>query len=87
MLLSDFQRRECKCPSCGQLVYLLRNGFYRRHFATEPDGRGHLCVASGGRPDGVVQLLTVDPTPQERYSHALRLLQQHGVAPPSKTAA
>jgi hypothetical protein len=64
-----------KCPSCGQLVDLDRDGGYRRHFAVAPDGRRRLCAGSGRRNQGVVRLLTVEPKPQERYSHALRLLQ------------
>jgi hypothetical protein len=44
LVLSDL--RACKCPSCGQPVYLNRDGCYRRHFADEPDGRRHLCAAS-----------------------------------------
>jgi hypothetical protein len=35
------------CPSCGRLVYLNREGLYRRHFTVEPDGRRHLCAESG----------------------------------------
>jgi hypothetical protein len=64
-----------KCPSCGRLVDLDRKGRYRRHFAFEPDGGRHLCAGSGRRDEGVVQLLTVEPTAEERYSHALRLLR------------
>jgi hypothetical protein len=64
-----------ECPSCGRLVDLDRNGRYRRHFAFEPDGHRHLCVASGRRGAGIVQLLAVEPTPEERYSHALKLLR------------
>ena len=41
---SDLRAREC--PSCGRHVYLNRDGCYRRHFATELDGRRHLCAAS-----------------------------------------
>ena len=41
---SDFRAREC--PSCGRRVYLNRDGCYRRHFATEPDGRRRLCASS-----------------------------------------
>lgn len=33
-----------------------------------------------------MQLLTVEPTPQERYSHALNLLRS-ATAPPSTAAA
>jgi hypothetical protein len=33
-----------------------------------------------------MQLLTVEPTPQERYSHALNLLRS-ATAPPSTVAA
>jgi hypothetical protein len=42
------------CPTCGRLVYLNRDGLYRRHFAAEPDGRRHLCAKSG-HESGVVQ--------------------------------
>jgi hypothetical protein len=41
-----FDLRARECPSCGRRVYLNRDGCYRRHFATEPDGRRHLCAAS-----------------------------------------
>jgi hypothetical protein len=41
---SDLRTREC--PSCGRRVYLNRDGCYRRHFATQPDGRRHLCAES-----------------------------------------
>jgi hypothetical protein len=43
------------CPTCGRLVYLNREGLYRRHFAAEPDGRRHLCAESGHESVGVVQ--------------------------------
>jgi hypothetical protein len=39
------------CPTCGRLVYLNRDGLYRRHFAAEPDGRRHLCAKSGHESD------------------------------------
>ena len=35
-----------ECPNCRRGVRLNREGRYRRHFATEPDGRRHLCAAS-----------------------------------------
>jgi hypothetical protein len=47
------------CPTCDRLIYLNRYGLYRRHLAVEPDGRRHLCAASGrefgwaGRPGGL----------------------------------
>ena len=44
---SDFRNRVRECPSCRRLVRLNRDGQYRRHFATEPDGRLHLCTATG----------------------------------------
>jgi len=62
------------CPSCGRVVDLDRTGGYRRHYAFEPDGRRRLCAASGRKAEGVVRLLTAHPTPEERYSHATRLL-------------
>jgi hypothetical protein len=34
-----------------------------------------------------VQLLTVEPTPQERYSHALNLLRSATAAPSTVAAA
>ncbi|MFZ0340871.1 MAG: hypothetical protein WAL31_00860 [Gaiellaceae bacterium] len=40
------------CPACGRLIYLNREGLYRRHFAVEPDGRSHLCAASGRESAG-----------------------------------
>jgi hypothetical protein len=66
--------RQCDC--CGRPVALNRDGRYRRHFAIDPDGYRHLCAASGREPAGVVRLLTVEPTPGERMSHALRLLRR-----------
>jgi hypothetical protein len=51
LALSDLRARECS--SCGRRVYLNRDGCYRRHFATEPDGRRHLCAASQA-PVGVL---------------------------------
>jgi hypothetical protein len=74
----DHRHGTRKCPSCGRLVNLNRNGQYRRHFAVESDGRRRLCIASLRTPGGVVRLLPVDPTPQERYSHALWLLRSVG---------
>jgi hypothetical protein len=68
-------RQRRNCPNCGRFVDLNRHGAYRRHFAIEPDGPRHLCAASGQMPEGVARLLTVDPTPEERYSHALRLMR------------
>jgi len=38
------------CPSCGRLVYLNRDGFYRRHFGAQPDGSVRLCAESGHAP-------------------------------------
>ena len=35
------------CPTCGKKVDLTFFGMYRRHFATGPSGRRHLCPASG----------------------------------------
>jgi hypothetical protein len=34
------------CPTCGRLIYLNRDGLFRRHFTAEPDGRRHLCTGS-----------------------------------------
>jgi hypothetical protein len=42
------------CPACGRLVYLNRDGLYRRHLAVEPDGRRHLCAGSGHASVSVV---------------------------------
>jgi len=69
-----------ECPSRSRLVGLDRNGRYRRHFAFEPDGRRHLCSASGRLDDVPVRLLAVEPTQEERYSHALELLRNLGPA-------
>jgi hypothetical protein len=63
------------CSRCDRFVAFDRNGYFRRHLAVEPDGRRRLCVMSGQRPQGVVQILTTAPSEQERYSHALRLLR------------
>jgi hypothetical protein len=41
------------CPTCGRLIYLNRDGLYRRHYAAEPDGRRHLCAGSGRESSGV----------------------------------
>jgi endogenous inhibitor of DNA gyrase (YacG/DUF329 family) len=46
MVRSEIRDRARKCPSCGQLVKLLRNNSFRRHFTTDPDGRCHLCEGS-----------------------------------------
>jgi hypothetical protein len=51
---SDFRNQVRECPNCGRLVRLNREGRYRRHFATEPDGRLRLCPASGHTSAGVV---------------------------------
>jgi hypothetical protein len=45
-------RREC--PTCGRLIYLNRDGLYRRHFGAQPDGMVRLCATSGHAPAGVV---------------------------------
>ncbi len=45
-------RREC--PTCGRLIYLNRDGLYRRHFGAQPDGSVRLCATSGHAPAGVV---------------------------------
>jgi hypothetical protein len=52
MIRSDRVRREC--PSCDRLVYLNRDGFYRRHFGAQPDGSVRLCATSGHAPHGMV---------------------------------
>ena len=44
---SDFRNRISECPNCGRRIRLNREGRYRRHFATGPDGRLRLCVSSG----------------------------------------
>jgi hypothetical protein len=43
MVRPELRHRARKCPSCGQLVKLLRNNAFRRHFTTDSDGRCHLC--------------------------------------------
>ena len=63
-----------RCPRCGRYIDLERHGLYRRHFAFDFDGHRRICAASGSEPAGVVRLLTVEPTPDERRSHTLRLL-------------
>ena len=78
MIRTDHRHGARDCPSCGRFVDLDHNGHYRRHMATEHDGLRRLCAASGRKPSGVVQLLTANPTPEERYSHALRLLRSTG---------
>lgn len=45
-------RREC--PTCGRLIYLNREGLYRRHFGAQPGGSVRLCATSGQAPLGVV---------------------------------
>jgi hypothetical protein len=55
-----------------------RTGRFRRHLAVEPDGCRRLCLTSGQRADGVVQLIGSDPSERERYAHALRLLGMAG---------
>jgi len=67
---------ERPCETCGKRVRLNRYGQYRRHFTTEPDGRRHLCAASGRQPAGLVQLLTAEPAAEERVSHALEFLRR-----------
>jgi hypothetical protein len=47
MVPADFRSRVRECPNCGRLVRLNREGCYRRHYATAPDRRLHLCAASG----------------------------------------
>ena len=49
----DRRGRPRLCPTCGRLIYLNREGLYRRHFALEPDGRRHLCAGSGRESTGV----------------------------------
>jgi hypothetical protein len=72
---SDHRHGVGECPTCGRLVDLDRSGRYRRHYALDPQGRRRLCPASGRREETTVRLLTVEPTPEERYSHALALLR------------
>jgi hypothetical protein len=50
----DLRQRRRECPTCGRLVYLNRDGFYRRHFGTQPDGSVRLCATSGHAPRSVV---------------------------------
>jgi hypothetical protein len=52
MVRSELRHRARKCPSCGQLVKLLRNNSFRRHFTTDPDGRCHLCEGSHAIAEG-----------------------------------
>lgn len=66
----DHRHGGCNCPGCGRFVDLDLRGYFRRHFPVASDGRRRLCMASGRGADEVMQLLTVDPTPQERYSRA-----------------
>jgi hypothetical protein len=73
---ADHRHGTGDCPQCGRFVDLDRGGCYRRHYSAGLDGFRGLCPASGERHAGVVQLLGVEPTVEERYSHALRLL--HG---------
>lgn len=49
MMHSDYRDRVRKCPTCGRVVRLNREGRYRRHYATERDGRLRLCAASYAR--------------------------------------
>jgi len=51
MVRSELRHRAHKCPSCGQLVKLLRNNSFRRHFTTDLDGRCHLCEGSHAMAD------------------------------------
>jgi hypothetical protein len=44
-------RREC--PTCGRLIYLNREGPYRRHFGAQPGGSVRLCATSGQAPPDV----------------------------------
>jgi hypothetical protein len=64
------------CESCRRPVFLDRHGQYRRHFATDYDGRRALSAATGRMPADFVRLLTVEPTLEERRTHALRLLKR-----------
>jgi hypothetical protein len=66
---------ERACEHCGKRVRLNRYGQYRRHFTADPDGRRHLCAASGREPAGIVRLLTAEPTLEDSLSHALQLLR------------
>jgi hypothetical protein len=56
------------------MIDLDRVGRYRRHFSVRRNGNRRLCGTSGQPRAGVVQLLRVEPTAEERYSHAHRLL-------------
>ena len=51
---SDVRNAVRECPNCGRRIRLNREGCYRRHFATEPDGRVRLCVTSGHKAAGPV---------------------------------
>jgi hypothetical protein len=53
---SDFRNRVRGCPNCGRLIRLNREGCYRRHFATAPDRRLHLCAMSGHAPAELLPL-------------------------------
>lgn len=74
MSRTDHRHGTGECPGCGRVVDLDRVGRYRRHYAVESDGGRRLCPASGRSRAGIVQLLRIEPTAEERYSHALRLL-------------
>jgi hypothetical protein len=50
----DLRQRRRECPTCGRLIYLNRDGFYRRHFGAQPDGSVRLCAGSGDPPPSVV---------------------------------
>jgi hypothetical protein len=73
-------------PSCGRFVDLDRHGHFRRHLAIP---RWSPSPLRGERPEArwVMQPPTVDPTPQEPYSHALSLLRRAAIAPLTKIAA
>jgi len=51
---SDYRNQVSDCPNCGRRIRLNREGFYRRHFATGPDGCLRLCATSGHAPAEVM---------------------------------
>jgi hypothetical protein len=61
------------CPTCDRGIALTRDGRFRRHYDLRSVGR-KLCAASRTTPDGVVQLLRRQPTPEQSYAHALSLI-------------
>jgi len=50
----DLQQQRRTCPTCDRLIYLNRQGSYRRHFGAQPGGSVRLCATSGHAPPSVV---------------------------------